>query len=123
MKDLRKINEGWVVVETAKTHKQLIADLKKAVKKNNMNVVTQAGPTNAAKNRGVEIPKNNVVGVFNNKFAVRILELSTEAMIEAPMRFYVTENNNGTATLAYKKPEFILEPYFNDQSNKLRGNR
>ena len=36
---------------------------------------------------GIEIPENRVVGVFNNDYAVRILDMSTAAMIEAPLRF------------------------------------
>ena len=63
-----------------------------------MGVVTQAGPTQAAASRGITIPGNRVIGVFNNDFAVNILALSTAAMIEAPIRFYVTEGADGTAT-------------------------
>ena len=76
-----------------------------------MAVVTQAGPTAAAANRGITIPNNRVVGVFNNVFAVRILALSTAAMIEAPIRFYLTEDDAGAATLSYKTPSFVLAPY------------
>ncbi|WP_299967706.1 DUF302 domain-containing protein [uncultured Roseobacter sp.] len=103
--------EGWVVITTQKPHATLLDDLKAAVKAHGMGVVTQAGPTGAAKARGITIPQNRVVGVFNNDFAVRILALSTAAMIEAPIRFYVTEESNGTATLSYKTPGFVFAPY------------
>ena len=43
--------------------------------------------------------------------AVRILRLSPAAMIEAPVRFYVTEEPDGTATLSYKTPGFVFAPY------------
>jgi len=81
------------------------------VKDNKMAVVTQAGPTGAARNRGITIPGNRVIGIFNNIYAVRILELSTAAMIEAPIRMYVTENADGTATLSYKTPSTVFAPY------------
>lgn len=106
--------DGWVIIATDKPHATLLADLKTAVKANKMGVVTQAGPTGAAKNRGITIPENRVVGVFNNDFAVKILATSTAAMIEAPIRFYVTEEPDGTATLSYKTPSFVFAPYLDE---------
>ncbi|WP_295316198.1 DUF302 domain-containing protein [Roseobacter sp.] len=113
--------DGWVVMETTRDHATLMADLKKAVSRNGMGVVTQAGPTAAARGRGIEIPENRVVGVFNNDFAVKILNLSTAAMIEAPVRFYVTEAEDGTATLSYKKPSFVFAPYVDEGGAALEA--
>ena len=113
--------EGWEVHDTDQNYKTLIDNLKKAVKANGMFVVTQAGPTGAAKKRGIEIPGNRVIGVYNNKFAVRAIRLSVAAMIEAPIRFYVTENANGTATLSYKKPSFVFAPYIADGGSELEA--
>ncbi len=103
--------DGWVVISTDKDHRGLLGDLVSSVKSNGMGVVTQAGPTDAAKRRGIIIPRNRVVGVFNNDFAVRVLALSTAAMIEAPIRFYVTEDETGGATLSYKTPSHVFAPY------------
>jgi uncharacterized protein (DUF302 family) len=105
---------GWVVTRTDKSHEVLLADLLAAVSANQMGVVTQAGPTATARSRGIEIPENRVVGVFNNDFAVKMLATSTAAMIEAPIRFYVTENEDGTATLSYKTPGFVFAPYLDE---------
>ncbi len=102
---------GWAVFDSKKSYEALVADTKAAVKANGLIVVTQAGPTKAAAARGITIPGNRVIGVFNNDFAVRVLETSTAAMIEAPIRFYVTENDDGTATLSYKTPSFVFQPY------------
>lgn len=110
--------EGWVVVETSKAYDQLVSDVKSAVKANKMGVVTQAGPTGAAKSRGITIPGNRVIGVFNNRYAVRILGLSTAAMIEAPIRIYVTETDGG-ATLSYKTPSFVFAPYMDEAGADL----
>ena len=103
--------DGWAVHPTDKSYDQLIKDTKAAVKANKMGVVTQAGPTGAAKKRGITIPGNRVIGVFNNDFAVKILNLSTAAMIEAPIRLYITENTDGSATLSYKLPSSVFAPY------------
>lgn len=103
--------EGWSVTPTDKSYEQLIADVKTAAKAHKMGVVTQAGPTGAAKSRGITIPGNRVIGLFNNVYAVNILGLSTAAMIEAPVRVYVTENTDGTATLSYKLPSTVFAPY------------
>ena len=111
--------DGWVVTPTAKTHANLLKDLKAAVNANKMGVVTQAGPTGAARKRGITIPENRVIGVFNNDFAVKVLATSTAAMIEAPIRFYVTENDDGTATLSYKTPSFVFAPYLAEGGDTL----
>lgn len=103
--------DGWVVIPTQKPFDVLLADVRSAVTANGMAVVTQAGPTGAAKQRGITIPQNRVVGVFNNIFAVRILEASVPAMIEAPVRFYLTQDSDGGATLSYKTPSFVFAPY------------
>lgn len=103
--------EGWVVIPTEKTHAALAEATRAAITANGLGVVTQAGPTKAAAARGIIIPDNLVIGAFNNDAAVRILNLSTAAMIEAPVRFYVTGNADGTATLSYKTPSFVFAPY------------
>tara|TARA_R100000935_G_C2804876_1_gene152172 strand:+ start:616 stop:1074 length:459 start_codon:yes stop_codon:yes gene_type:complete len=106
--------EGWAVIETNHAYQDLINRVKMAAKANKMGVVTEAGPTGAAANRGVTIPGNRVIGVYNNDFAVRMLEASEAAMIEAPIRFYVTEQEDGTATLSYKTPSLVFSPYAED---------
>ena len=53
------------------------------------------------------------------RFAVRMLEASIPAGIEAPIRFYITENADGTATLSYKTPTAVFAPY-QDGGAKLR---
>lgn len=105
---------GWQVIDTDLSHADLLARLIAAVPAEGMGVVTQAGPTDVARSRGIEIPENRVVGVFNNDYAVRILGLSTAAMIEAPVRFYVTEDVDGSATLSWKEPSFVFAPYVDD---------
>ncbi|MEM7074130.1 MAG: DUF302 domain-containing protein [Pseudomonadota bacterium] len=103
--------EGWAVRPTASSFETLVDRTRDAVRANGLIVVTQAGPTKAAAKRGIKIPGNLVIGVFNNDFAVRVLELSTAAMIEAPIRLYLTENADGTATLSYKTPSHVFAPY------------
>jgi len=111
--------DGWSVTRTDKPFGQLVDDVKSAAKANKMGVVTQAGPTGAAKKRGIKIPGNRVIGLFNNVYAVNILNLSTAAMIEAPIRMYVTENEDGTATLSYKLPTAVFAPYTDEAGPEL----
>ena len=110
---------GWSITPTTHSFDDLIDRVKAAVSKEGLIVVTQAGPTKAAKRRGINIPGNRVLGVFNNKYAVRTLETSTAAMIEAPIRFYVTENEDGTATLSYKTPSHVFAPYAEEGGEDL----
>ena len=102
---------GWEVHVTDHDFDTLVERTRAAVGDNGLAVVTQAGPTGAAASRGIEIPGNRVIGAFNNDCAVRVLRLSTEAMIHAPIRLYVTENVDGTATLSYITPSDLLAPY------------
>ncbi|MDI5985924.1 DUF302 domain-containing protein [Halomonas sp. M4R5S39] len=109
--DTRWPEQGWEVVPTSLAYTELLEALHAAVAAEGMFVVTEAGPTEAAAQRGESIPGNRVVGVFRNDFAVRTLRLSVPAMIEAPIRFYVTENEDGSATLSWKTPSHVLAPY------------
>lgn len=111
--------DGWSVFPTEKSFSALVKDTRAAVKSNGMIVVTQAGPTAAAKKRGITIPGNRVIGVFNNDYAVKVLGASTAAMIEAPIRMYVTENENGTATLSYKNPTTVFAAYADEGGDEL----
>jgi uncharacterized protein (DUF302 family) len=111
--------EGWAVHKTDKNFGDLVDATGLAIKANGMGIVTQAGPTGAAKARGIVIPGNRVIGAFNNIYAVRILKLSTAAMIEAPIRFYVTEEPDGKATLSYKTPGHVFGPYMDEGGKEL----
>ncbi|MEP4038353.1 DUF302 domain-containing protein [Pseudophaeobacter sp.] len=111
--------DGWVIFESSKPYETLLQDLRAAVKAEGLVVVTQVGPTKAAAARGITIPGNRVVGVFNNDYAVRVLALSTAAMIEAPIRFYVTEVDAAHTHLAYKRPSFVFSPYINEGGSQL----
>lgn len=114
-----KPRDGWAVYPTTQGYEALVKSVRDAVKSNGLIVVTQAGPTKAAANRGITIPGNRVIGVFNNDFAVRVLKTSTAAMIEAPIRLYVTENADGSATLSYKLPSHVLAPYGDEGGAEL----
>lgn len=106
--------DGWAVHPTDKPYQVLVDAVKVAAGTQGLGVVTEAGPTGAARARGIDIPGNRVIGLFNNDLAVRILDTSVAAMIEAPVRMYVTENPDGTATLAYKLPSHVFAPYMDE---------
>jgi uncharacterized protein (DUF302 family) len=86
-------------------------NLEAAVQANKMYVVTRASASGGAAGRGITILGNLVIGVYPNDFAVRMLRASIPSGIEAPLRFYVTENSDGTATLTYREPSAIFAPY------------
>jgi uncharacterized protein (DUF302 family) len=104
--------EGWKVFDTKLAFMTLVEKLEAAVKSNKMAIVTTASASEGAKAQGFSIAGNRVVGVYRNDFARRMLQASVAAGIEAPIRFYVTENPDGTATLSYKTPTAVFSPYF-----------
>ncbi len=102
---------GTVVVATKLSFDQLWASLEAAIKANNMGIVGRASASRGAAGRGIKIPGNLVIGVYRNDYAVRMLAASVAAGIEAPLRFYVTEGADGTATLTYRRPSAVFAPY------------
>jgi uncharacterized protein (DUF302 family) len=104
---------GTHVIKTGHSYQALVEKLPEVVKKNKMGVVARASATVGAKSIGVTIPGNMVVMVFHPRFAVRMLEASVPAGIEAPLRFYITENADGTTTLTYREPSSVFAPYEN----------
>ncbi len=106
--------EGWDVRPSSRSYDDLLEATRAAIAAAGLAVVTEAGPTEAAARRGITIPGNRVIGAFNNHYAIRVLELSTPAMIEAPIRLYVTENADGTATLSWKRPSTVFAPYMDE---------
>lgn len=89
----------------------LRGQLEAVIQANGMLIVTAASASAGAKRRGISIPGNLVLGVYRNDFAVRMLKASVASSIEAPLRFYVTENTDGTATLTYRKPSDVFSVY------------
>lgn len=113
--------DGWVVIDTSQSFATLTEQLESAVKTEEMALVTSASASAGAKAAGITIPGNHVIGVFRNDFARRMLSASVSSGIEAPIRFYVTENSDGTTTLSYKKPSFVLEPYYAEGKEPLKA--
>ncbi|TYO91333.1 DUF302 domain-containing protein [Oceanicella actignis] len=111
---------GWRTIDVALPYAELLPRLRAAVRAEGMAVVAEAGPTEAARARGVRVPGNRVVGVFRNDFAVRALRASLAAMIEAPIRFYVVQTPSG-ATLAWKTPSHVFAPYMAEGGPALAG--
>ena len=112
--------EGWVMIDTKYAFPVLEERLEAAVKAEHMGLVTSASASQGAKAAGFAIPGNKVVGVFRNDFARRMLAASVAAGIEAPIRFYLTENPDGTATLSYKKPSTVFAPYADEGKDGLK---
>jgi uncharacterized protein (DUF302 family) len=102
---------GTVTLDSSLSFEELSTSLEEAVEANEFAVVTRASASAGAASRGVTIPGNLVVGVYRNDYAVRMLEASVPAGIEAPLRFYVTENADGTASLTYREPTAVFAPY------------
>jgi uncharacterized protein (DUF302 family) len=100
---------------------QLVKALNGAIKENGMFAVTKASASAGAKRRGVDIAGNMVIGVFRNDFAVRMLAASIEAGIEAPLRFYITDDGDGSATLTYRTPSAIFAPYGTAALDEMAG--
>jgi len=113
--------DGWAVHDSDHGYAELLANTKAAIKAEGMFLVTEAGPTQAAANRGIDIPGNRVLGVFRNDYAVRVIRLSVPAMVEAPIRIYVTEDADGSATLSYKTPSHVFAPYLAEGGSKLKA--
>jgi len=110
---------GTEVINTPHSYEALVGRLIGAVKDNKMGLVARASATVGAKSIGVSIPGNMVVMVYHPKYAVRMLKASVPAGIEAPIRYYITENEDGTATLTYRTPSSVFNPYQNAELDEM----
>lgn len=110
---------GTVTTPSSHQFDDLLKRLEQAISDNRMGLVAQASASRGAASRGVKIPGNAVIEVFRNDFAVRMLEASVPAGIEAPLRIYVIENADKTATIIYRRPTAVFAPYGNAKLDAL----
>ena len=110
---------GTRSLPSEKSFAELVTALNGAIKDNGMIAVSKASA--GAKRRGIDITGNMVIGVFRNDFAVRMLAASIEAGIDAPLRFHLTDDGDGTATLIYRTPTAVFAPYGNASLNDIAG--
>ncbi len=110
---------GTRTLQTRYAFDALVARVETAVEKSQMGLVAQASASRGAAGRGVKIPGNAVLMVFRNDYAVRMLQASVPAGIEAPLRLYVTENADGTASLSYRTPSAVFAPYRNGKLDEM----
>jgi uncharacterized protein (DUF302 family) len=87
--------------------------LKQAIAEHKMGLVCPANAQAGAASLGQKIPGNQVVMIYRPDFAIRMLAADVEAGFEAPIRLYLYENADGTATLSYVKPSLVFKPYKN----------
>ena len=111
---------GWKRYQTDVAYAEMIKRLNTAVKAEKMGLVTRASASSGAKRRKIKIPGNMVVGVYRNDFALRMLDASVDAGIEAPIRFYLTERQDGGTTLSYKTPSQVFAPYMKSAKPELK---
>jgi uncharacterized protein (DUF302 family) len=93
--------------------------LEQAVTDHKMALVCHANAQRGAAGRGVGIKGNQVLMVFRNDFAVRLLAADPAAGFEAPIRIYLYENADGTATLSYVPPSVVFAGYRNAEVQKI----
>lgn len=112
--------EGWVILHSEKSFAELVEAVSATVDAAPIRIVTQASASAGAKMQGIAIPGNRVFGLYDNGYARRMLAASIAAGIEAPIRLYATENDDGSATLSYKTPSHVFAPYFDEGGDALR---
>jgi uncharacterized protein (DUF302 family) len=102
---------GTVVTPAKLGFDELFARLEQAVMANGLLVIAKPSASRNAAARHIEIPGNGMILAFNSDFAVRVLKASAAAGFEAPMRLYVTENPDRTATVTYRTASALFAPY------------
>lgn len=110
---------GTRTIPSKHSFQTLTARVETAVSGEKMGLVATASASAGAAGRGVRIPGNAVLMVFRNDYAVRMLKASVSAGIEAPLRLYITENADGTASLSYRTPSAVFAPYQNQQLDAM----
>lgn len=103
--------DGRITVKSTAPFGRVAEALERAVADEKMGLVCHANAQRSAAGRGVTIKGNQVLMVFRNDFAVRLLAADPAAGFEAPIRIYVYENPDGTATVSYLPPSVVFAPY------------
>ena len=113
--------DGRVTAVSRAPFPKVAEALEKAVTDHKMAVVCHANAQRGAAGRGVTIKGNQVLMVFRNDFAVRLLAADPQAGFEAPIRIYVYENADGTATVSYVPPSAVFAPYKHPEVKAVAG--
>jgi uncharacterized protein (DUF302 family) len=103
--------EGRVTARSRAPFAKVTEALEQAITDHKMALVCHADAQKGAAARGVAIKGNQVLMVFRNDLAVRLIAADPEAAFEAPMRIYIYENPDGTATVSYVPPSVVLARY------------
>jgi uncharacterized protein (DUF302 family) len=103
--------DSRVTVKSTAPFARVAEALKQAVGDQKMALVCHANAQGGAAARGVTIKGNQVLMVFRNDLAVRLLNADPAAGFEAPIRIYVYENADDTATVSYIPPSALFAPY------------
>jgi uncharacterized protein (DUF302 family) len=111
--------EGRVALTTHASFAVFADALKQAIADHKMGLVCHANAQAGAASLGKHIPGNQVLMVFRPDFAVSMLEVSVEAGFEAPIRLYIYENADGTATLTYVRPSSVFKAYGNEALDRM----
>jgi uncharacterized protein (DUF302 family) len=111
--------EGRVTLATHAPFDAFANALKQAIADHKMGLVCHANAQAGAASLNRRIPGNQVLMVYRPDFAVRMLEASVEAGFEAPIRLYIYENADGTATLTYVRPSLVFKAYGNEALDRV----
>jgi len=108
-----------VVLTSKAPFARVATALKRAIADQGMGLVCHANAQAGAAARGMTIPGNQVLMVFRNDFAVRLINAEPRAAYEAPIRIYIYENPDGAATLAYVRPSVLFRAYTHPEVTKV----
>lgn len=111
--------DGRVTAVSRAPFQKVAEALEQAIVEQKMALVCHANAQQGAAARGVKIAGNQVMMVFRNDFAVRLLAADPRAGFEAPIRIYLYENPDGTATVSYLPPSVVFAPYAHPEVRKV----
>ena len=111
--------DGRITAVSRTPFQKVVEALEQAITEQKMALVCHANAQAGAAGRGVTIKGNQVLMVFRNDFAVRLLAADPAAGFEAPIRIYLYENPDGTATLTYLSPSAVFSRYAHPEVKKV----
>lgn len=103
--------DGPITLVSRAPFARVAETLQQAISEEGLALVCHADAQRGAAARGVSVRGNQVLMAFRNDFAVRLLRADPAAGFEAPIRIYVHENPDGTATVTYRPPSTVFAPY------------
>ena len=112
-------DDGRVVGVSKGPYADVVAGLQRGITEHKLTLIGQFDSRKGVPPTNTAVKGNRVLLVYKTDAAMRLIKANPKAGFDAPMRFHVFENPDGTATVTYVKPSTLLKTYRDPEIRKV----